>query len=517
MSIASEITALNTNLTAAKNAVTAKGGTVGDTGLAGLANEIASIPAGGGGSEPAGEGVITGYNTTTGVISGYGFGSTAGTVYLLDRATHTYIQQPHSAWSPTSITLTTPVDLSTIEGTTSLVAVLNDGTWSTKQLITGQIAVSGYAKAYVKDFDTGNVRTVAIASGEWSQFAPSNNRFSVQITCGGDTFYADEVVGVQFGSSFDLTTLTGRTLAFFVNLNQPVVIPEGVTTINFNFMAYCYSFNQPLILPSTITSMNGGNFLYYCYAFNQPLTVPYGVEDIGSYFLSFCYAFNQKITLPTTMTTINTNFLGYAVAYNKEIVIPEGVTSIKNNFMNYCYAFDKNVSLPSTLTSIGDAFFYNAFVFNQPLIIPNTVTSIGNNFMARAYTFNQPLTLSTSLTTIGGSFLSESGSFNQPLTLPSTLTTIGEAFLSYCTSFAQHLTIPSSVTSIGVNFMQNCYAFSHITVNNATSPTDNPSLGVNYNYTKAYVKGRTIDGTGVSTWTSNLPNRTSNPFRKFIV
>lgn len=48
MSIASEIQDLNTNLTAAKNAVTAKGGTVGDTGLAGLATEIASIPSGGG-------------------------------------------------------------------------------------------------------------------------------------------------------------------------------------------------------------------------------------------------------------------------------------------------------------------------------------------------------------------------------------------------------------------------------------------------------------------------------------
>lgn len=46
MSIASEITALNANLTAAKDAVVTKGGTVGDTGLAGLAAEIASIPSG---------------------------------------------------------------------------------------------------------------------------------------------------------------------------------------------------------------------------------------------------------------------------------------------------------------------------------------------------------------------------------------------------------------------------------------------------------------------------------------
>lgn len=48
MSIATELTALNTNLQAAKTAVTTKGGTVGNTGLAGLASEIATIPSGGG-------------------------------------------------------------------------------------------------------------------------------------------------------------------------------------------------------------------------------------------------------------------------------------------------------------------------------------------------------------------------------------------------------------------------------------------------------------------------------------
>lgn len=53
MSIASQLEALSTNLTAAKNAVTTKGGTVGDTGLAGLASEIATIPSGG--SEDWGE------------------------------------------------------------------------------------------------------------------------------------------------------------------------------------------------------------------------------------------------------------------------------------------------------------------------------------------------------------------------------------------------------------------------------------------------------------------------------
>lgn len=48
MSIATEIEALQTNLASAKTAVQTKGGTVGDTGLAGLADEIATIPTGGG-------------------------------------------------------------------------------------------------------------------------------------------------------------------------------------------------------------------------------------------------------------------------------------------------------------------------------------------------------------------------------------------------------------------------------------------------------------------------------------
>lgn len=46
MSIASEITSLQNNLQAAKNSIIARGGTTGDTGLAGLATEIATIPAG---------------------------------------------------------------------------------------------------------------------------------------------------------------------------------------------------------------------------------------------------------------------------------------------------------------------------------------------------------------------------------------------------------------------------------------------------------------------------------------
>lgn len=62
MSVASEIENLNTNLQAAKSAVTAKGGTVGDTGLAGLATEIASIPSGGSPEDPGDWGLVEYYD-----------------------------------------------------------------------------------------------------------------------------------------------------------------------------------------------------------------------------------------------------------------------------------------------------------------------------------------------------------------------------------------------------------------------------------------------------------------------
>ena len=491
MSIASEIQDLSTNLTAAKNAVTAKGGTVGDTGLAGLASEIASIPAGGGGDEPGGEATITGYDTTTGVISGTGFGTTAGTVYMLDRNTHTYVAQPASSWSNTSIALTTPIDLSVIEGDTSIVAVLNDGTWSTKWLITGEIAVTGYVKTYVKNPDTGVVRTVAVDATEWGQFDATGNDYSRQITADGDTFYADEVVGVQFGTSFNVSSFSQGTLGYCTSLNQPVTIPNTVTSIDTLFLANCFSFNQPLTIPDTVTSIRVS-------------------------FLNGCSIFNQPLTLPNTFTTIEANFLSNCSSFNQPLTFPNALTSIGNNFLSNCFSFNQPLAIPNTVTTIGTYFLSACYSFNQPLTIPDAVTKINANFLQNCRAFNQPLTLPDTVTIIGNTFLGTCCSFNQPLAIPNALTSIGSNFLSNCYAFNQSITIPNTVTSISGYFINNCHAFSSLTVNTTTSPTDIYSLATNNRVAKVYVKGVTVTGTGASTWITKLPNRTGSPYRKLI-
>lgn len=515
MTIASEIQDLNTNLQSAKAAVTAKGGTVGDTGLAGLASEIASIPAGGGGDEPGGGATITGYDAATGVISGTGFGTTAGTVYMLDRNTHTYVAQPASSWSDTSITLTTPINLSVIEGDTSIVAVLNDGTWSTKWLITGGIAVTGYVKAYVKNPGTGVVRTVAVGTAEWSQFASTGNDFSKRLTSNGDTFYSDEVVGIQFGTSFNASSFSERTLGYFTNLNQPLTIPRTVTSIGAYFLANCCAFNQPLTIPNTVTSI-GTYFLSTCYSFNQPLTIPNTVTSIEANFLNTCYSFNQPLTISNTATSIGDSFLSGCSSFDQPLTIPNTVTSIGTNFLYNCYSFNQPMTSPNTVTSIGNHFLSGCRSLNRPLTISGTAASIGNNFLYNCYSFNQPLTIPDTVTSIGNNFLSGCSSFNQPLTIPNAVTSIGTYFLANCHSFNQSLTIPNTVTSIGTYFLSYCHAFSSLTVNTTASPTDTNSLSTNNQVAKIYVKGVTVRGTGASTWITKLPNRTSNPFRKLI-
>lgn len=531
MSIATELTALSTNLAAAKDAVTAKGGTVGDTGLAGLAAEIATIPAGG--TETPSEAKLTAYDSTTGVITGENLGTT-GTLYMLDRNTHTYIAQPTSSWSATSITLSTPIDLSTLEGTTSIVAADSDGKFSTKLLIKGEVAVTGKAKLYVQNPDTRAVRTIAITSNTNFEklYNSTYNGYAKQITIDGDTFYFDEIVGIQFGSDFAGASIASYFLQYATNLNQPLDIPSSVTSIDLYFLQNCYSFNQPLNL-SSVTSINnyflsvctsfnqpldissvtsiGSNFLYLCTSFNQPLTIPSSIASISSNFLDSCYSFNQPLDL-SSVTSIGGNFLYNCYSFNQPLGI-SSATSIGYSFLRDCRSFNQTLNL-SSVTSIGDYFLSACYSFNQPLDL-SSVTSVGGNFLSDCRSFNQFLDISSITSISYSNFLSSCRSFNQPLDI-SSVTSISSNFLSGCTSFNQPLTIPSSVTSIGTNFLYNCCSFTNLTTETTTSPTDNNSLSTQYNTAKMYVKGVTVSGAGASTWITNLPDRTSSPYRKLI-
>ena len=334
MTIASELQDLATNLQNAKDAVEDKGGTVGDTELAGLATEIASIPSGGGGLDTipvemegeTGEGHITGYNTTTGVITGDGFGSTAVTVWLMDRDTHTYKKQGTSSWSDTSITLTTPIDLSVIEGCTSLCVADSKDVWATKWLIDGEIAVrSDVYTVYIKSPSTGEI--VKQYPGDITYYSGSPTRY---FGSGENRFQVKDIVGIQIGSnaSWDAVSFAANC----INLNQPIIIPQKIWRTD-STLATTLNFNQPIkLLDGNSSTSLGNNFMQGAFSFNQPITIPTTCGAIGAYFMYSCYNYNQDIIIPNTVTSIGNYFCGLFYVFNKTIYLPSTTTSIGTYF-----------------------------------------------------------------------------------------------------------------------------------------------------------------------------------------
>ena len=484
--------------------------------------------------------VITNYDTNNGVITGSGFGATTGKVWLLDRDTHSYIEQAVSDWSDSSITLTDPIDLSEIQGNSCFFVETSDGKNSHKWMVYGDgtLTVPGHGLVYVKDVEGNITKYTATTSAQMGAITGGANQFGKDITIGTDTINTSQIVGIQFSSQTSFS-MPANYLSGCMGLNQPVVLPNAITisTTATYFMRYDAQFDCPLIFGSNHQRI-GNYFMSGCYAFNQPLDVSMFKYLTGTYFMQNCRSFNQELKLPTTLTTtsFNTYFMTGCSSFNKSITLPTNTSSLGNYFFNQCFAFNQPLDV-SMVTTISTYFMYQCYAFNQPLTFRSNA-GIGNNFMNNCYAFNSKLTLPTSMTSTPTNFMTNCYSFNQPISI-SNVTTIGNYFMSMCEAFNQPLDL-GKVTSIGTYFLNNCWCYSHpitlrsqitsvganfcvnnytphtIIANNSTSPTDANSLSANYTASGCYLVGHTIKGSGRSTWLTNLPNSTASPYRNLI-
>lgn len=209
MTIASEITALQTNLAAAKSAVTTKGGTVGDTGLAGLASEIATIPSGGGGED---------WGTVT-FSSG---------------------------------------------GQTKTVTIQNEGEYNSLCIYGSSREIGG------ETFWNSDISEVKL--GKSATYAPNNFlRGATNMTTLTGTENL-RMIGDNFlytcqklDSAMDLSKATNIHDNFMYGctvFNKAVTI-SSVTYIGGSFMSECNNFAQTLTVPAGVTSV-GANFMYNC-------------------------------------------------------------------------------------------------------------------------------------------------------------------------------------------------------------------------------------------------------------
>jgi len=347
MTIATEITALNNNLAAAKTAVTNKGGTVGDTGLAGLATEIASIPAG---------------------------GASWGSVTYLD-----------SGVSKT-VTVNTMAEMYSLAGSANSWTATIGGETITNTTITS-VTVGKDFSLFPTNFCTNctNLTSMTFENGNPvktlpNYFCKNTGITSLTLPSGiekiGDYFMnnCNGITSLTFPSS--LTTI-GRDC--FSNCTTIVTISglDNVTTIGNNFCANtpldcdislpalentasntgeqflqnCTSFNHTITInPNYTGTMNG--FLKGCTSYNKPLTIPSGVKYVSN-LLQNCTSFNQPLTLPTSTTTV-VGMLSGCTSLNSDITVNAANQSLtlygNTNIMQNCDSMTATVYFNCSVT-----------------------------------------------------------------------------------------------------------------------------------------------------------------------
>ena len=245
MSIASEITALNTNLSAAKTAVTTKGGTVGDTGLAGLADEIAAIPTGG---SPVNYGSIT----------------------YLDGNN---VEQ--------TLTLASEDDFIELSVGYSEDVLNINNTSVTKNKITSVTVADGVQ--YLPNYfcrECGSLTSVSLPSsihyigdnvfGSCINLNSALNLTNVKYI--GEYFLVSATIFNQSISLPNIDIIGGYFLNSCSAFNSSITLNDNMKIMGVRFMESCSNFAQSLSIPSGLEQPIQGRFMYMCNSFTGPLT-----------------------------------------------------------------------------------------------------------------------------------------------------------------------------------------------------------------------------------------------------
>lgn len=306
MSIASEIQDLQSNLANAKTAVTVKGGTVADTGLAGLASEIASIPTGGS---------ISSYGT----VKYYDENNVLQTVEMVTEADY--------------LELTIGTQLSTLH---------INGTSIVKEKINEVVINDGVQ--YIPD------KFCYYCNGLQKTTIPSSVHF-----IGQNVYYSCNLIQVNF--SLDNVLFIGHNfLQGNSNFNTPIVLPK-VLQIADGFLANCVSFNSAITLNDNIETI-GNSFLATCTSYSQPFTIPSGLIDdqantapIGGQFFYNCYNFTGPLVCNISPTNLG---YGSTTSYKNQILGTSNATAAMYTTgvtLTGTYALDWKNALPDRTSS----------------------------------------------------------------------------------------------------------------------------------------------------------------------
>lgn len=349
MSIASEITALNTNLQAAKDAVVAKGGTVGDTGLAGLASEIGTISGGGQTKEPTEWGRLYLLPWTVDFVPRDIYDCTVDSydIYQIESALintagwnplpedwkeYTHLGGHYDAnmeeWSldadyynpETGESLyfsnyCSPQDLIDYWG----IEITIDDPWNGPTF--------NFYYYYTVDVNGDTSQIVLTSSAFYSMGYTDDWWWEMPLL--DDTSFKvprEAAAGFDFGTSATSTPnsfLYGTDNLSFVDMTTAT----SLTTINSGFLSSSKGINSPIIIPSTVTTV-GSNFMHRCSNFTSTITVNTSACPSDAASLATLYSndpmYTVGITIKGPQRSTWLQALPNSTGYNKRKLIDGG-------------------------------------------------------------------------------------------------------------------------------------------------------------------------------------------------
>jgi len=475
MSIATEITALNNNLTAAKNAVTAKGGTVGNTGLAGLATEIESIPSGGASMPPYGQ--IEYYWDVRDVYFAEGEGCI---VTIVDADAYAAffeevfapmgstgdIQYQNGEW--TYYDWEDPDDP---EKTVDITAIGLSVVFDDPSDPYGRIMCSRAREIHDESgLTTLDLDTAAALDGLAQ--TDSGGNYDVD----GTLVYPNSIRKYSFGPS--VTAVPAGFLYYTANGEARFEETDYTNATNVTSIgdSVVLKGQSSAVFPSLLSI--GNRVTIYASYFVAPELL-----TIGDY---FSLSFVSEVMLPK-VTSIGTDFRA-----GKAINI--GLESVETIGSNFAADYATWIYLPKIRT-IGSYFLSNS-----------KATSVKMSFI-QGFSQGQPV---SDLTTIGGPFMqsaacrtielatdvpggSDTGGYG--LLIPQTVTSIGSSFMRDCSNFSGIITVYCPASVFGTSF-----TYDYLTLMSNWTGTQSASCT-----DPIYTKGFRLKGSQKNSWATRFP------------
>lgn len=142
--------------------------------------------------------------------------------------------------------------------------------------------------------------------------------------------------------------------------DQPTFIPESVNSC-VGMFGHCYQFNSVVTFAenSNVTDMR--NMFDGCHYFNQPVTIPNGVTSLYFAF-RFTYNFNQNVNIPNGASNCYGMFMSSCL-YNGSVVIPGTVVNSGGMFSNVSSrpVADNGRTLEFTNEALKNPIYFNMY------------------------------------------------------------------------------------------------------------------------------------------------------------